>query len=93
MTAPDDDDQMMDASGMAGSSQDAPAGDADMEGDAQNVDGTGNADAEHMSREERRIIGSIIKGVDVSEIYSPRRVTEVCMKFGLIPGDAMDLKT
>ena len=31
--------------------------------------------------------------VDVAEIYSPVRVTEECNKFGLKPGEAMDLMT
>jgi hypothetical protein len=31
-------------------------------------------------------------GVDISEMFSPERVTAVCKSYGLKPGQAMDIK-
>ena len=33
-----------------------------------------------------------IMSTDVSEVFSPERVTAVCKQYGLVPGEAMDLK-
>ena len=42
----------------------------------------------------RNMVESYCKlaSVDVSEMFSPERVTKVCEEFGLVPGQAMDLK-
>ena len=39
----------------------------------------------------RHIIGQLI-GVDMSQMFSPERVTAVCKQYGLVPGQAMDFK-
>ena len=40
---------------------------------------------------DRRILASVILGVDVVEVYSPERVNRLAKKFGLTPGASMDL--
>ena len=52
-----------------------------------------NASMDVISSVDRKILSMAILGVDVTEIYSPARVTQVCSKFGLQPGSAMDLMT
>ena len=37
------------------------------------------------------MIGQLM-GVDMSETFSPERVTAVCKQYGLVPGQAMDIK-
>ena len=32
------------------------------------------------------------KYTDISEVFSPERVTSVCARYGLVPGQAMDIK-
>ena len=39
-----------------------------------------------------RHLAESILSTDVSEIFSPERVTAVCAKYGLAPGQAMDIK-
>ena len=43
--------------------------------------------------EDRKIISSILRGVDITEVYSPQRVVDVCHKYQLIKGDSFDLRT
>ena len=40
---------------------------------------------------DRHMVSQLLK-VDMSEMFSPERVTSVCKKYGLVPGQAMDLK-
>ena len=49
------------------------------------------SDKEHA--EEARILAAIARGADITEVFSPQRVVRACAKFGLIPGDSMDLST
>ena len=42
---------------------------------------------------ELRIISSIVRGVDITEVYSPQRVVEACRKHSLVKGDSFDLRT
>ena len=35
----------------------------------------------------------VLCGVDITEVYSPARVTKLCERYGLIPGDSFDLRT
>ena len=37
-------------------------------------------------RENCKILASILKGVDVTEVYSPERVVKACLKQKLVPG-------
>ena len=46
-----------------------------------------------LDKDDRRIVCSALFGIDVSEIYSPARVTAVCSKLKLIPGCALDFQT
>ena len=39
-----------------------------------------------------RFVASKLMSVDVSEIFSPERVSAVCSAYGLKPGQAMDIK-
>ena len=43
--------------------------------------------------ESRKILSAILRGVDVTEIYSPKRVLKVCKDNALIEGKSMDLTT
>ena len=47
-------------------------------------------DDENMG--DLRILASILRGVDITEVYSPQRVVEVCHKCGLVKGDSFDLR-
>ena len=38
------------------------------------------------------ILASVLKGVDITEVYSPERVTRLCTRYGLIAGDSFDLR-
>ena len=42
--------------------------------------------------DEIEVLAAICKGVDVTEIFSPERVTKLCRKYGLIAGDSFDLR-
>ena len=46
---------------------------------------------QHMSEVDRKIIASVILGVDITEVYSPERIAKVAREFGLNPGSSMDL--
>jgi hypothetical protein len=39
-----------------------------------------------------RQIAESILSTDISEVFSPERVTSVCARYGLVPGQAMDIK-
>ena len=45
-----------------------------------------------VSRTHMSNISKHLDGVDMSEVFSPERVTSVCRRFGLEPGEAMDVK-
>ena len=40
-----------------------------------------------------KILSAIIRGVDIVEVFSPRRVAKVCSKYSLQPGESFDLIT
>ena len=40
---------------------------------------------------DKKILSSVILGVDITEVYSPERVNKLARKFGLVPGASMDL--
>ena len=42
--------------------------------------------------DEIEVLAAVCKGVDVSEIFSPERVTKLCLKYGLVAGDSFDLR-
>ena len=37
---------------------------------------------------EIEVLAAVLKGVDVTEISSPKRVTKLCRKYGLMQGDS-----
>ena len=42
--------------------------------------------------EDIGVLASVLKGVDITEIYSRERVTRLCNKYGLVAGDSFDLR-
>ena len=40
-----------------------------------------------------RVLSAILCGVDVTEVYSPKRVFEVCYKYQLVTGGSFVLRT
>ena len=46
-----------------------------------------------MNETDRKILWALSRGADIAEIFSPERVSQVCQKFGLTPGDALDFRT
>ena len=38
------------------------------------------------------IRASVLKWIDITEVYSPERVTRLCARYGLIAGDSFDLR-
>ena len=46
-----------------------------------------------MSLTDKQIPSAILRGVDITEVYSPQRVVELCSKHGLYKGDSFDLRT
>ena len=42
---------------------------------------------------DMKILAKVLMGVDVMEIFSPERVTQVCHEHNLEPGDSIDLRT
>ena len=48
---------------------------------------------EDTEMEDKKILSSILRGVDITEVDSPQRVVDVCHKYQLIKGDSFDLRT
>ena len=44
-----------------------------------------------MNEIDRRIMASVILGVDITEVFSPERVAEVAKRYGLVAGSSFDL--
>ena len=42
--------------------------------------------------EDIAILWAVLKGIDITQTYSPERVTKLCRKYGLITGDSFDLR-
>ena len=47
-------------------------------------------DANHV--EDMTILSAVLRGVDITEVFSPERVTLVCHKYRLTPGESFDLR-
>ena len=47
----------------------------------------GDADDDGSTHDNSLILSAIVRGVDIMEIYSPPRVTDVCRKYRLEPGE------
>ena len=39
-----------------------------------------------------RVLAMVLKGVDITEIFSPERVTKLCSTHGLVAGDSFDFR-
>ena len=37
-----------------------------------------------MSEEDRKILASLVLGVDITEVYSPEWIARVAMEFGIV---------
>ena len=48
---------------------------------------------EQNDMSDLKILSSLLRGVDITEVCSPQRVVEVCHKFNLVKGDSFDLRT
>ena len=46
-----------------------------------------------VNRNHAETISERLASTDVSEVFSPERVTAACSRFGLSPGEAMDIKS
>ena len=53
----------------------------------------GDADGVVSTHEDLLILSAIVRGVDITEIYSPPRVTEMCRMYWLETGESRDLKS
>ena len=38
-------------------------------------------------------MANLCLNVDITEVYSPKRINAACQRFGLVPGDSMDILT
>ena len=38
------------------------------------------------------MLAMVLKGADITEVFSPERVTKRCSKYGLVAGDSLDLR-
>ena len=63
---------------------------ADAEG-ATAADQSMDAIFETMTDEDKYIIASVLRGADITEVYSPERVNRFAAKLGLVPGQSLDL--
>ena len=43
--------------------------------------------------DDMQVLSALLRGVDVTEVFSPERVVRVCAKYNLTPGDSFDLRT
>ena len=43
-----------------------------------------------LDDDERHMVAALLRGIDVTEIYSPTRVNRLASKFGLVPGNSLD---
>ena len=44
-----------------------------------------------LDRDDRRTAAVCLLGVDIMEMYSQKRITEACARFGLLPGSSLEL--
>ena len=42
--------------------------------------------------QDMSVLSAVLRGVDVTEVFSPERVTRLCHKYGLVAGDSFDLR-
>ena len=70
--------------GGAGSSIQTP----DLSKGEQREEGEG----EDMNSKSRRTLSACMRGVDITEVYSPARINEVCQEYGLQRGSSLDLR-
>ena len=56
-----------------------------------NLDDTDDMTLSGLNEIDRKILASVILGVDITEVFSPERVAQVARRFGLTSGSSMDL--
>ena len=42
--------------------------------------------------EDMEVLSAVLRGVDITEVYSPERVNRLCHKYGLVAGDSFDIR-
>ena len=60
---------------------------------SENDTNGGDMDLNGLNVKDKKIMSAILRGVDITEVYSPERVAEACKRFGMIPGSSMDIRT
>ena len=63
----------------------------DADSPSMNSDGADDMTLSGLNEADRKIIASVIMGVDITEVFSPERVAQVAKRFGLTTGSSMDL--
>ena len=51
------------------------------------------ANGKYYKESDVAVLAAVLKGLDLTEIFSPERVTKLCKKYHLVPGDSFDLRT
>ena len=51
------------------------------------------ANGRYYKESDVAVLAAVLKGFDITEIFSPERVTKLCKKYHLVPGDFFDLRT
>ena len=51
------------------------------------------ANGKYFKESAVAVLAAVLTGVDITEIFSPERVTKLCKKYHLVPGDSFDLRT
>ena len=48
------------------------------------------ASGKYYKEPDVAVLAAVLTGVDITEIVSPERVTKICNKYYLVPGDSFD---
>ena len=51
------------------------------------------ANGKYYKKSDVAVLAAVLKGVDITEIFSPERVKKLCNQYHLLPGDSFDLRT
>ena len=49
-------------------------------------------DIDNLSKTEPVILTIVLLGADITDVYSPERITALCGKLGLVKGSALDVQ-
>ena len=50
------------------------------------------ANGRHYSESDIGLLAMVLEGADITEVFSPERVTKLCSTYGLVAGDSFDLR-